>query len=167
MKKYNHFKNIVAENISQEFRLENIDETKHYFLKEIESKIKWWVKNKKRFLNHIENFLILASTITGCVSISGFTFLLGILIGIRSSVIGLTFCARTAGIKECKWIIKKNKKNHDKIIFLTKSKLNSTDALISKILIDSKISHDRFVLINNVLKEYDYMKEEIKYFSLF
>ena len=167
MKRYNHFKNIVVENISQEFRLENIDETKTYFLKEIESKIKWWVKNKKRFLNYIENFLILASSITGCVSISVFTFLLGILIGIKSSVIGLTFCARTAGIKECKWIIKKNKKNHDKIIFLTKSKLNSTDALISKILIDSKISHDRFVLINNVLKEYDYMKEEIKYFSLF
>ena len=164
MKRYNHFKNIVVENISQEFRLENIDETKHYFLKEIESKIKWWVKNKKRFLNYIENFLILASSITGCVSISVFTFLLGILIGIKSSVIGLKFCGRTAGIKKCKWIIKKNKKKHDKIISLAKSKLNSTEALISKILIDSKISHDKFVLINNVLKKYDYMKEKNQIF---
>ena len=164
MKRYNHFKNIVVENISQEFRLENIDETKTYFLKEIESKIKWWVKNEKRFLNYIENFLILASSITGCVSISIFTFLLDILIGIKSSVIGLKFCARTAGIKKCKWIIKKNKKKHDKIIFLTKSKLNSTEALISKILIDSKISHDKFVLINNALKKYDYMKEKNQIF---
>ena len=164
MKRYNHFKNIVVENISQEFRLENIDETKTYFLKEIESKIKWWVKNEKRFLNYIENFLILASSITGCVSISVFTFLLGILIGIKSSVIGLKFCGRTAGIKKCKWIIKKNKKKHDKIIFLTKSKLNSTEALISKILIDSKISHDKFVLINNALKKYDYMKEKNQIF---
>ena len=34
--------------------------------------------------------------------------------------------------------------------------------LISKTLIESYISHDGFVLINNVLKEYDDMKEEIK-----
>ena len=27
---------------------------------------------------------------------------------------------------------------------------------------DSVISHDKFVLINNLLKEYDEMKEEIK-----
>ena len=45
---------------------------------------------------------------------------------------------------------------------ITKSKLNSIEALISKALIDSFISHDEFVLINNVLKEYDAMKEEIK-----
>ena len=43
---------------------------------------------------------------------------------------------------------------------LTKSKLNNKDVLISKALIDSNISFDEFVLINNVLKEYD-MKEEI------
>ena len=43
-----------------------------------------------------------------------------------------------------------------------KFKLNSLEALISKVLINSNISHDEFVLINNVLKEYDDMKEEIK-----
>ena len=43
-----------------------------------------------------------------------------------------------------------------------KSKLNSLEVLISKALINSNISHDEFVLINNVLKEYDDMKEEIK-----
>ena len=45
---------------------------------------------------------------------------------------------------------------------LAKSKLNSIEVLISKALIDSNISHGEFVLINNVLKEYDDMKEEIK-----
>ena len=35
-------------------------------------------------------------------------------------------------------------------------------AEISRALIDSVINHDEFVLINNVLKEYDGMKEEIK-----
>ena len=34
--------------------------------------------------------------------------------------------------------------------------------LISKALINSNISHDEFVLINNVLKEFHDMKEEIK-----
>ena len=40
--------------------------------------------------------------------------------------------------------------------------LNSIEVLISNVLIDSVISHDEFVLINNVQKEYDEMKEEIK-----
>ena len=45
---------------------------------------------------------------------------------------------------------------------LTKSKLNSIEVLISKALLDSVISHDEFVLINDVLKEYKEMKEGIK-----
>ena len=43
-----------------------------------------------------------------------------------------------------------------RIVLLTKSKLNRIEVLISKSLIDS------IVLINNELKEYDKMKEEIK-----
>ena len=39
-------------------------------------------------LNHIEHFLILVSTIAGCISISAFPSLLGISIGIRSSANG-------------------------------------------------------------------------------
>ena len=42
---------------------------------------------------------------------------------------------------------------------LAKSKLNSIEVLISKALIDSVISHDEFVLINNVLKKYNDMKK--------
>ena len=125
----------------------------------------WWVQSTKRFVqfvNYIEHFLILASTITGCVSISAFASLIGIPIGITSSAIGLKICAITAGIKKYKSIIKKKKKKHDKIVLLAKSKLNSIEVLISKTLIDSNISHDEFVLINNVLIQYDGLKEEIK-----
>ena len=35
MKIYNYFKDMLEENISQEFRLKNIDETRNYFLEEI------------------------------------------------------------------------------------------------------------------------------------
>ena len=45
---------------------------------------------------------------------------------------------------------------------LAKAKLNSIEVLISKALIYSNTSHDEFVLINNVVKEYDDTKEEIK-----
>ena len=45
---------------------------------------------------------------------------------------------------------------------LAKSKLNSIKVLISKALVNSVISHDEFVLINNALKEYNKIKEEIK-----
>ena len=37
----------------------------------------------------------------------------------------------------------------------TKSKLNSIEVFISKALINLNIGDDEFVLINNVLKEYD------------
>ena len=64
-------------------------------------------------------------------------------------------------MKHNKSIIKRKKKKHDKIVLLAKSKLNCIEILMPKALIDSNISHDEFVLINNALKEYDSMKEEI------
>ena len=46
---------------------------------------------------------------------------------------------------------------------LAKLKSNSVEEVLSdKGLIDSVNSHDEFVLMNNVLKEYNEMKEEIK-----
>ena len=57
-------------------------------------------------LDYIEHFLILASTITGCVSVFAFTSLIGIPIGITSSAKWLKICAITAGIKKYKLIIK-------------------------------------------------------------
>ena len=50
----------------------------------------------------MEPFLILSSTITGCISISPFASLISILIGITSSAIGLKICAITPGIKKYK-----------------------------------------------------------------
>ena len=155
---------MVEENISQEFRLKNIDETRNYFLEEIKQNELMSRKHKKvcTTLNYIEHFLILASTITRCISISAFASPLDIPKRIMSSAIGLKICAITAGFKKCKWIIKKRKKKHNKIVLLAKSKLNSIEVLISQDLIDSNIKYDEFILINNVLKEYDEMKEEIK-----
>ena len=100
----------------------------------------------------IEHFLILASTLTGCISISDFASLLGIPIEITSSAIGLNIYPITAGIKNYTSIIKTKKKKKYEIVLLAKSKLNRIEVLISKALIDSNISHGEFVLISNVLK---------------
>ena len=51
-------------------------------------------------MNYIVHSLILISTITGCVSISVFASLVGILIGIMSSAIGLITCIITAEIQK-------------------------------------------------------------------
>ena len=85
-----------------------------------------------------------------------FVFLLGIPIGIMSYAIRFKICAITAGIKKYKSIIKKKKKKkQNKIVLLAKSKLSRIEVLIYKTLIDSNISHYKFLLINNVIKEYD------------
>ena len=66
MKIYNNFKNMVEENISQEFRLKNIDEARNYFLEDIKQYelMSEKCKNIYTTLNYITHFLILASTIS-------------------------------------------------------------------------------------------------------
>ena len=60
-----------------------------------------------------------------------------------------------------KCVTKKTKK-HDKILSFAKSKSNSVEVLILRALINSNISYDKFVLINNAPKEFDDIKEETK-----
>ena len=108
---------MAEENISQEFRLKNIDETKNYLIEEINRNELMSKKHKNvcTRLNYIEHFIIFTITgftgfmITGCVSISAFSSLAGIPIGITSSAIGLKICAITTGIK--KYLLSKIKEN--------------------------------------------------------
>ena len=106
----------------------NIDQTRDYLLA-VKQQNKLIRRKHKRFctfLNYIEHFLILASTITGCTSISAFLFLLNIRIGITRSAIGLKICAIVAGVKRYNSIKSGiSQKNPDKIILLAISKLNS------------------------------------------
>ena len=46
--------------------------------------------------------------------------------------------------------------------FLTKNNLNNIEVLICKAIINSYINHDKVVSVNNMLREYNEMKEEIK-----
>ena len=92
--------------------------------------------------------------VTECVSVSTFSSLVGIPIGITSSPVKIKICTVTAGIENCNSIIKKKKKKRDKIILLTKTKLNIVEVLICKVLIDSYISLNELVWVNILLREY-------------
>ena len=97
-----YFKNLVEKKIILEFRLKNIDETRNYFVEEIDQNE--LMNNKRKMvcktIDYIEHFLILVSTVTGRISISTFDSLAGVSIGIMSSAIGLKILAITSGIKK-------------------------------------------------------------------
>ena len=161
---------MVEENIVQDFGLNEIDEKRNYFIEEMNQNELISKKQKGicKVLTYTEPLLILASTVTGCVSIFTFFSLVGIAAGIGSSAATINACVITAGIKKYNsTIIKKKRKNIDKtvskkIVLLAKTKLNTIKVLTFKAFIDSKISHDEFVSENDMLKEYDDLKEEIK-----
>ena len=46
-------------------------------------------------------------------------------------------------------------------MLLGKDKLNTIEIIISKTLIDSYISHDEFVSVNSVLREYNEIKDSV------
>ena len=68
-----------------------MDKTRNYFVEEIEQSqlITNILKKVCTTLKYIEHFLILASGITWCISISAVASLIGTPIGIVSSAIGL------------------------------------------------------------------------------
>ena len=93
--------------------MKNINEIRNYFLQEIEKnelKIRKH-KNVHTTLNYMEHFLVLAFTMTGCISISAFASLLVILTGIMSSAAGLKNCVISTGVKKSKSIVKKRGRN--------------------------------------------------------
>ena len=94
-------------------------------------------------------------TVTTCVSIAAFASLVRVPVGITSSAVGIKICAMTTGIKKYKSIIKKKKKENDKIMLSGKDKLNTIEVTIFKALIDSYIIQGKFVSVNNLLRDYN------------
>ena len=159
---YKYFKDKYGRR--SKFRLRKIDETRNYLLDEIKCNdlMSDIYKKTCKHPNYVEQLFILASTVTGCVLISEFASLVCAPVGITGSAVGINICAIIAGIKKYKSYKKKKKKKHDEIVLSGKDKLNTIKVLISKALIDSYISHDEFTSVNNVLREYNEMKMEIK-----
>ena len=82
--------------------MKRIDEIRNYLIEEINRNelLSKKYKNVGRVSNYIEHLLIAVSEITGCVSISVFASLVGLLTEIASSTIGLGICVITVAIKK-------------------------------------------------------------------
>ena len=91
-----------------------------------------------------------------------FTSIVGAPVGIAIASITLIFSLTTEIVKKLLSITKNKNKNHDKILILAKSKLNSIETLISQALIDMEISHQEFITILNEKDKYEKMKDSLR-----
>ena len=105
-------------------------------------------KETCKYLNYVEHVLIVIWTVTICVSVSAFALLVCVLVGSTSSAIWTKNLQSLQELKCISQLSKKKKKKHDKKVLLGKTKLDAIDVLISKVLIVSYISHDKFVSKN-------------------
>ena len=106
--------------------------------------------------DYIDKILIVLSATTGGISIISFTTATGAPVGIVSASFILIFSITTGIIKKLLDITIKEKKKHDHLLMLAKSKFNSIETIISQVLGDLDISHEEFIMI---LKEKDRYKK--------
>ena len=90
------------------------------------------MKQNELISTKYKNF-ILASRVTGYVSISDFAILIGVPVGIASSAVEIKICAINAVIRKYKSIIKIIIKKRNKIVSLAKTKLNTIEVLFLKL----------------------------------
>ena len=147
----------------KQFRLNKINEIKDYFVAEIKER-ELISKILSKYIASFEYFdksLIALSVTTGSISIASFAAVIGAPVGMMSASCSLAFSITTGFVK---MFLKttRNKKKHNKIVMLARSKLNSIESKISEALINNEISHEDFVTIINEEKKYHELKERIK-----
>ena len=142
-------------------KLDEISKIENYFIEEINQRKSYTQKLNKYItaFDNIDKILVILIATSGGVSIISFTSAIGAPVGIVSASFTLIFSLTTGIVKTLLDITRKKRKNHDKILMLTKSKLNSIDPLISQALIDMDISHEEFVTILREKDRYEMMKE--------
>ena len=123
-------------------------------------------------LDYFGKALIVLSATSGGISIISFTSVIGIPVRIASASFSLIFSLATGIIKKVSKITKNKNKKHNKVVMPAKSKLNSTEVLISQIIIDLEISqlkkcqfdisNYQFKTIFNEEKQYRRLKQNIK-----
>ena len=112
--------------------------------------------------DYIDQALIVLSATSGGVSIISFASIVEAPVGIVSASITLFFSLTTGIVKMLLNITRNKKKKHDKVLMLTKSKLNSIENLVSQALIDMEISHGEFVTILKGKDKYEKMKDNLR-----
>ena len=100
--------------------------------------------------DYIDIILIGLSATSSGVCIISLVSVAGTPVGIVNAIFTLIFSLTTGIIKKLLSITRNEKKRHDKILILAKSKLDIIETLVSQALIDMEISHEKF---NAIIRE--------------
>ena len=152
----------AKKNLSEQtkFRLSEIIGIENYFYQGINER-KSYIRKLNKYITvfeYIDKILIFLSATSGGVSIISVISIVGVPVGIASASFTLIFSIAKGIIKILLKTTRNKKKKHDNILMLAKSKLNSTEILVSKALNDMDISHEEFTIILNEKDKYDRMK---------
>ena len=143
-------------NDKAKFRLNEINKIKDYFnskvqeIKIISRKLSKYI----RAFDYFDNTLLVLSAASGGVSIISFASVIGVPAGIGSA----SFTLNRNNKRKLLKITRNKKKNHNKIVVLAESKLNSIKTLISQALIDLEIGHEEFETIVKEKEKYEKIK---------
>ena len=113
------------------------------------------------FFYYFDKSLIILSVRSGDVSIALFETIIGIPVGITSASLSLAFSLCTGLVKKLLKATRNEKKKHNEIVVLARSKLNSIESKISGALLNNQISHEDFITIINKERNYTELKESI------
>ena len=153
MNECNSIKNNSLETIDKtvlseqtKFRLSEIIGIENYFYQEINQR-KSCSKKLNKYVtafDYIDKILIVLSATSSGVCTILSASVVGAPVGIASASFILFFSLATGITKNLLSITRNKKKKHDKIFMLAKSKLDSTETLVSQALTDMEISHEEF-----------------------
>ena len=142
------------------FRLGEISKIENYFMEEINQR-KSCSKKLTKYVSvfgYIDQALIFLSATSGGVSIISFTSI----VGAATASFTLFFSLRTGIVKKLLNKTRNKKREHEKILMLTKSKLNRIETLVLKALIDMEIIHKGFITILKEKDKYEKMTGNLR-----
>ena len=129
-------------NDQTQFRLNEINRSRDYFIVEVGER-KVMSKGLSNYIAAFDCFnkaLIDLHAKSGEISIALFATVIGAPIGKTSASFSFPFSINTGIVRKLLKTTQNHRKKHNKIFILARSKLNSVETLISKVLIDSKES---------------------------
>ena len=106
--------------------------------------------------DYFDKYLIVLSATSGSIFAASFATVAPV--GITSTSFSLVFSISTGIVKKLLKTTQNKKKNHNKIVVLARSKLNSIESKISKALINNETSHEDLMTIVNEQGNYRELK---------
>ena len=149
------------------YRFNETTKIENYFHLEINQR-KLYSKKLIKYIttfDYADEVLIVLSAASGGVCIISSVSNVGAPVGIAGASFTLIFSLTTGIIQKLLSMTRNKKKNHDKILMLAKSKLDSIETLVSQALIDMEISHEDFITIMKQKGKYEKMKENVRNLS--